>query len=79
MTCRTRAEARCALTAATRILEKLGVTLHMKKTWIVHVRHGFEFLGYKIKRGSRPLRLSPRAIRSWPASNGSSGSFRGSH
>jgi len=23
----------------------------------VHVRQGFEFLGYKIKRGARPLKL----------------------
>jgi group II intron reverse transcriptase/maturase len=62
VTCRTRAEARSALDAATRILEKLGVTLHVAKTRIVHVRHGFEFLGYKIKRGSRPLRLAPQRI-----------------
>ena len=34
------------------------------KTRIVHVRHGFKFLGYKIKRGSRPLRLSARKIKS---------------
>lgn len=64
VTCRTRAEARSALIAATRILEKLGVTLQETKTRIVHVRHGFEFLGYKIKRGSRPLRLAPQQIRS---------------
>jgi RNA-directed DNA polymerase len=64
VTCRTRAEARSALDAATRILEKLGVTLHVAKTRIVHVRHGFEFLGYKIKRGSRPLRLAPQRISS---------------
>ena len=35
-----------------------------EKTRIVHVRGGFEFLGYKIKRGSRPLKLSPDKIRS---------------
>jgi hypothetical protein len=29
------------------------VTLHAGKTRIVHVRHGFEFLGYKIKSGVR--------------------------
>jgi group II intron reverse transcriptase/maturase len=62
--CRTRAEARSALAAAARILEKLGVSLHKQKTQIVHVRYGFEFLGYKIKRGSRPLRLSLQKIRS---------------
>jgi RNA-directed DNA polymerase len=31
--------------------EKLGVELHPEKTRIVHVTDGFEFLGYKIKRG----------------------------
>ena len=40
------------------------MTLHAGKTRIVHVRHGFEFLGYKIKRGSRPLRLSADKIKS---------------
>ena len=48
VTCRTRAEARSALLAASQILEKLGVQLHVKKTQIVHVRHGFEFLEYKL-------------------------------
>jgi hypothetical protein len=52
------------LEAATKILEKLGVTLHGEKTRIVHVRHGFEFLGYKIKRGSRPLHLPANKIKS---------------
>lgn len=64
VTCRSRREAEAALTAARRILEKLGVTLHPDKTRIVHVRQGFEFLGYKIKRGNRPLRLSATKIRS---------------
>ena len=64
VTCKSRQEARAALAAAQRILEKLGVTLHAGKTRIVHVRHGFEFLGYKIKRGQRPLRLSAEKIRS---------------
>jgi RNA-directed DNA polymerase len=50
--------------AAERILEQLGVTLHGEKTRIVHVRNGFEFLGYKIKRGQLPLRLSAAKIRS---------------
>ena len=30
----------------------------------MHVRHGFEFLGYKIKRGSRPMRLPDGKIKS---------------
>ena len=38
--------------------------LHPQKTRIVHVRQGFEFLGYKIKRGRGQLRLSPGKIRS---------------
>jgi len=52
------------LDAARKILEKLGVTLHGEKTRIVHVRHGFEFLGFKIKRGSRPLHLPADKIKS---------------
>lgn len=42
--------------------EELGVQLHPQKTRIVHVRQGFEFLGYKIKRGQRQLRLPPGKI-----------------
>jgi RNA-directed DNA polymerase len=34
------------------------VTINPQKTRIVHVRHGFEFLEYKIKRGSRPMLTS---------------------
>jgi RNA-directed DNA polymerase len=50
--CRTKAEAQRALASAERFLrEELGVALHPQKTRIVHVRQGFEFLGYKIKRG----------------------------
>lgn len=62
--CRSRSEAQAALKAATGILVKLGVTLHEEKTRIVHVRHGFEFLGFKIKRGSRPWHLPADRIRS---------------
>ena len=46
-----------SLEAATKVLGALGVTLHPGKTRIVHVRYGFEFLGYKLTRGERPLRL----------------------
>jgi hypothetical protein len=63
-TCKSGREAKAALAAAERILEQLGVTLHTGKTRIVHVRQGFEFLGYKIKRGQRPLRLLAEKIRS---------------
>jgi RNA-directed DNA polymerase len=55
--CHTRAEAQQALAFAERFLrEELGVTLHPAKTRIVHVRQGFEFLGYKVKQG-KGLRL----------------------
>jgi RNA-directed DNA polymerase len=64
VTCKTRSEAQAALRTARKILDKLGVTLHPEKTKIVHVSHGFEFLGFKIKRGSRPLRLPQLKIRS---------------
>ena len=64
VTCRTRGEAEKALAEATGILKTLGVTLNAEKTRIVHLRHGFEFLGFKIKRGNRPLRLPADKIRS---------------
>lgn len=63
VTCTSATEARAALATATRILEALGVRLNPQKTRIVHVKHGFEFLGFKIKRGER-LRLPPNKIRS---------------
>jgi RNA-directed DNA polymerase len=63
ITCESAVEARAAVAAALRILNKLGVQLHPQKTRIVHVQLGFEFLGYKIKRG-RGLRLPSSAIRS---------------
>src|SRR6202140_2777111 len=62
-TCESAAEARAAVAAALRILNELGVQLHPQKTRIVHVRQGFEFLGYKVKRGKQ-LRLPPGKIRS---------------
>jgi group II intron reverse transcriptase/maturase len=64
ITCASAAEARSALAMATRVLERLGVCIHPGKTRIVHVKYGFEFLGYKIKSGTRPLRLPPSKIRS---------------
>jgi RNA-directed DNA polymerase len=63
ITCCTEAEAHAAIAVALRILKKLGVELHPQKTRVVHVQHGFEFLGYKIKRGKR-LKLSSDKIRS---------------
>jgi RNA-directed DNA polymerase len=64
VTCRTRVEAQHALVEAKKILAVLGVTLNEEKTHIVHAAHGFEFLGYKIKRGSRRLSLPSTQIRS---------------
>jgi RNA-directed DNA polymerase len=64
VTCRSRREAEVALGIAERILGTLGVRLNRQKTQIVPVRHGFAFLGYKIKRGSRRLRLPEAKIRS---------------
>ena len=63
ITCASAAEARAALEAASRVLKELGVTINPQKTRIVHVRHGFEFLGYKIKRGSRPMNLPTSKIK----------------
>jgi group II intron reverse transcriptase/maturase len=54
ITCKTRREAERALTSARAVLEgELGLRVHPDKTRIVHVAQGFEFLGYKIKRGTR--------------------------
>ena len=63
VTCASAAQARAAVAAAQRILSELGVQLHPQKTRIVHVRYGFEFLGYKIKRGGQ-LDLPTGKIRS---------------
>jgi RNA-directed DNA polymerase len=63
VTCESAAEARAAVAAALRIRNELGVQLHPQKTRIVHVQQGFEFLGYKVKRGKQ-LRLPPGKIRS---------------
>ena len=62
--CRSRREADAALRCAEKILATLGVRLNPQKTRIVHVRQGFTFLGYKIKRGSRRLYLPAAKIRS---------------
>ena len=70
ITCRSAAEARTALKTAERILEQLGVNLNPRKTRIEHVRHGFEFLGYKIKRGTRPMLLPAARINSGAKAGG---------
>jgi hypothetical protein len=65
ITCKSAAEARAALAVATRILEQLGVRLNPQKTRIVHVRHGFDFLGYRILRTSGKSKLPASMIRRW--------------
>ena len=64
ITCKSAAEARAAVEAAGRVLKQLGVELHPQKTRILHVQDGFEFLGYKIKRGKKKLYLPESKIRS---------------
>jgi RNA-directed DNA polymerase len=61
ITCKSVAEARAALADAIRILERLSVQLNSEKTRIVHVRFGFDFLGYQIKRG-RPRKVGGRKL-----------------
>jgi len=61
VTCASAAEARAAIAAARRILSELDVQLHPQKTQVVHVQHGFEFLGYLVRRGKQ-LRLRPGRI-----------------
>jgi group II intron reverse transcriptase/maturase len=63
VTCKSAAEARAAIGAAHRILKQLGVEIHPQKTRITHVQYGFEFLGYRIKRGKK-LQLPVHKIRS---------------
>ncbi len=70
VTCRNLAEAKAALAAAKQVLGKLGVELNNEKTRIVHIREGFEFLGYKIKRGGRPLKLAESRIKSGAKTGG---------
>jgi group II intron reverse transcriptase/maturase len=64
VTCKSRREAEAALRCAEKILATLGVQLNVRKTRIVHVRRGFAFLGYTIKRGQRTLYLPAAKIRS---------------
>jgi group II intron reverse transcriptase/maturase len=64
ITCKSAAEARAALAAATRTLEQLGVRLNPQKTRVVHVQQGFDFLGYRIVRIKRKRKLPANLIRS---------------
>ena len=63
ITCASAMEARWALKVAIGVLETLGVYINPQKTRIVHIKHGFEFLGFKIKCGRR-LSLPLDKIRS---------------
>lgn len=63
--CRTQAEAQRALKEAKEILKELGLTLHSEKTKIVHIAWGFDFLGYKLKRG-RGLKLPKEKLSKKP-------------
>ena len=65
ITCKSAAEARAALAAATRILERLGVRLNPQKTRIVHIQQGFDFLGYRIVRTTGKSKLSRSMIQRW--------------
>ena len=64
ITCKSKKEAEKALANARGVLTTLGLVLHPKKTRVAHVKWGFEFLGYKIKRGSRKLNLPAYKIKS---------------
>lgn len=62
--CKTRAEAQRALAFAERLLrEELGVIRHPQKTRIVHISHGFEFLGDKVKQGKGLRRAASKRRR----------------
>ena len=64
ITCRSRREAEAARRCAEKLLATLGVRVNPQKIRMVHVRHGFAFLGYKIKRGRHRLSLPAAQIKS---------------
>jgi len=66
--CKTQVEAAKALREARIILESLGLTLHPDKTKITHIKWGFEFLGYKLKRG-KGLSLPLEKVKKIPRIN----------
>lgn len=66
--CKTQTEAARALRDARTILESLGLTLHSDKTKITHIKWGFEFLGYKLKRG-KGLSLPRAKVKKQPRIN----------
>lgn len=59
--CRTREDAEAALEQVHQILEgQLGLRLHPRKTRVVHITEGFEFLGFRVWRDDQGLHLQPR-------------------
>jgi RNA-directed DNA polymerase len=73
--CNTRQEAEAALALAKTFLqEKLGVSLHPEKTRIVHVRDGFEFLGYSVLQRRKERRGRRCRKAAWKMRAGPSGS-----
>jgi len=60
--CRTRGEAIKALEEAREVLKSLGLAIPPEKTKITHINKGFEFLGYKLKRG-KGLKLAKNRIK----------------
>jgi RNA-directed DNA polymerase len=67
VTCASETEAVEAIADAQRILTQLGVQLHSRKTRIVHINRGFDFLGYTIKRGRPRAALRRKLGRNAPA------------
>lgn len=61
--CKTKKEAEEALKLAKQTLKRLGLEIHPNKTRITHIKWGFEFLGYKIKKG-KGLKLNRDKIKS---------------
>lgn len=56
--CHSRAQASKALQDAKAVLEgNLGLVLHPTKTRIVHITQGFEFLGYRVRKGGGVARV----------------------
>src|ERR1700692_171804 len=65
ITCKSATEAKAALALAARILEHMGRRLNPQEKRIVHGRHGFGFLGFRILRASGKSRLPTRKVRRW--------------
>lgn len=55
--CPTRAQAKAALTLVESIMTDLGLSLSLEKTKIASYGKGYEFLGFRLSRKSRSMRL----------------------